>query len=371
MLLCRHFYSHCSLDTPGPPFTHPSVPYQAHYIGATSPRSSPSHYLDAIQALLRAYELDVQHAGLTHDHNNDQDGRIIDIVPLVVNTMGWTKGLGADLCRKIEDTLQPSMIFDILNPAVDESYLSGRSSETDTSFNTHVVDAIPPTLVTSRHSAADLRQLSILSYFHAIFPNISTPRNLPSAVATAWSTSLPLCAQLPYQLDTSTALDMIVLSGVGSEDVVPSEVYHVLNGAIVALVSCEPDTLDFDDTQKEAEDTIARLPYSQGAAPPSPSTSTCLGLALVRSVSTLSSLEPAQLQIVTSVPPSLLASIPPRVIVKGEMELPIWGFLDFRNEGRVAGVPKTQVPYLRWGKGEGLGGEKRRTRRNLMRKGQA
>jgi polynucleotide 5'-hydroxyl-kinase GRC3/NOL9 len=58
-------------------------------------------------------------------------------------------------------------------------------------------------------------------------------------------------------------------------------------------------------------------------------------------------------------------------LVKGEMELPIWGMLDFRNDGdEVAGVEKGSVPYLQWGKGEGLGGEKRRVRRNLMRKGQ-
>ena len=45
--------------------------------------------------------------------------------------------------------------------------------------------------------------------------------------------------------------------------------------------------------------------------------------------------------------------------------------LDFReDEGGVAGVEKGQVPYLQWEKGEGLGSERRRVRRNLMRKAQ-
>ena len=59
------------------------------------------------------------------------------------------------------------------------------------------------------------------------------------------------------------------------------------------------------------------------------------------------------------------------MLIKSELELPVWGMLDFReDEGGVAGVKKGQVPYLQWGKGEGLGSERRRVRRNLMRKAQ-
>ncbi|KAG1775748.1 hypothetical protein EV702DRAFT_1233957, partial [Suillus placidus] len=50
------------IDNPvfGPPFMHPSLPYRAHYVGATSPRCSPAHYLAAIQALLETFKLEVQ-----------------------------------------------------------------------------------------------------------------------------------------------------------------------------------------------------------------------------------------------------------------------------------------------------------------------
>ena len=77
------------------------------------------------------------------------------------------------------------------------------------------------------------------------------------------------------------------------------------------------------------------------------------------------------MHVLTPLPPHLLAKC--RIVVKGEMELPIWGMLDFRVDGEsgsVAGVEKSKVPYLQWGKGEGIGGERRRVRRNLMRKGQ-
>ncbi|KAI0080491.1 hypothetical protein K474DRAFT_1689126 [Panus rudis PR-1116 ss-1] len=352
----------------GPPFSHPSIPYQSHYIGSTSPKSSPSHYLDAIQALIRAYELDVQHAGLTHD-NGEDDGRIIDVVPLVVNTMGWTKGLGADISIKIEEFIQPSKIFEFAPLVPEDGHAQEpRRQGVPTTSVQPILSAQTP------FTAAEHRQLSILSYFHANFPSPCSPRMVPSPSATSWNVSLPLCAQPPYELEASTALDRIILTGPGAEDVVPTQIGRVLNGAVVGLVSCDPGTLDIDDDvpQDDAEDGSLSVPYTQGMSPPSPSTSNCLGLALVRATSPSSHSDNITLQVVTPVPSSLLASARPRVFVKGEMELPVWGFLDFRsNDGRIAGVNKSQVPYLKWGKGEGIGGEKRRVRRNLMRKGQS
>jgi len=82
-------------DFTGPPFTHPSLTYRAHYIGSTSPRASPSHYLHSIQSLLETYKLDLQFPASIGDPTPG-DERIYDVIPLVVNTMGWNKGLGAD-----------------------------------------------------------------------------------------------------------------------------------------------------------------------------------------------------------------------------------------------------------------------------------
>jgi len=148
------------------------------------------------------------------------------------------------------------------------------------------------------------------------------------------------------------------------EDVVPTEIGRVLNGAVVGLVSCEPGAIDVDMDSSPSDQTI---PFIQGASPVSPSISTCHGLALVRAVSPNST----HMHILTPLPPYLLAKC--RVMIKGELELPVWGMLDFRSdggEGSIAGIEKTKVPYLQWGKGEGIGGDRRRVRRNLMRKGQ-
>ncbi|KAI0059362.1 hypothetical protein BV25DRAFT_1860655 [Artomyces pyxidatus] len=345
------------IDQPvfGPPFTHPTLPHQAHYIGSTSPRSSPSHYLGAIHALMQTYLLDLQFATSLVDveeSDHPEDDRIADVIPLVVNMMGWTKGLGEDLSRKIEAVVEPTDIFELevpveaTWPTTQTEPFAAHSDEA----TIHRLEAIPPSAQATRFTAADHRTIALMSYFHAVFPS-TPPRALQQVSAAAWNTALPLCAVPPYEVDTNVALDRVVVTGPGSEDVAPTELLRVLNGAVVGLVHSE---------EASAGEGTA---YTQGAAAPDPISSTCVGLALVRGVS------PEHLHVLTPVPPHLLTTA--RVLVKGELELPVWGMLDFRTEnGDVAGVDRARVPYLRWGKGEGVGAERRRVRRNLMRKGQ-
>ncbi|PBK72170.1 hypothetical protein ARMSODRAFT_987216 [Armillaria solidipes] len=326
----------------GPPFTHPTLPIHAHYIGATTPKSSPSHYLSAIQSLVQTYRLDIQtptDMGIEGD-----DDRTWDRIPLVVNTMGWTKGLGADLLQKIHAMVEPTQIFEFEAPIIDNSWPTRAPAH-------HLIKPIPSS---NLYSAVDTRTLSIMSYFHAVFPSAINPDSFRQITAMKWNTSLPLCAKRPYEVDISAAVDQVILTGAGTEDVRPSEIQCVLNGALVGLVSCEPGSLDTP---------LDGIPYTQGALPPSTQSSSCYGLALIRSLS------PSVLHVLTPSPPASLHKA--RVLVKGEMELPIWGLLDFRTDkDEVAGVEKGKVPFLQWGKREGLGAEKRRVRRNLMRKGQ-
>ncbi|KAI8984899.1 hypothetical protein BD414DRAFT_417604 [Trametes punicea] len=356
----------------GPPFTHPSVPFAAHYVGATSPRSSPSHYLESVQALLQQYDVDVQDAPLDEGRSDEADGRVVSHIPLVVNTMGWTKGLGADLTRKVEDIVGPTDVFTLVAGSSSDDQNNGCMSAAATTQahsapgpRVHVLDIVS-SVVAAYYTAADHRNVSIMSYFHATFPQGPPSSPYASLLPTSWNTSIPLCAQPPYEVDCQVAVDRVILTGAGMEDVVPQEVHRALNCAVVGLISCDPGT---STAETPLEGTIApALPYEQGALPPLPSTSRCVGLALVRAVS-----PPPRnlLQIITPVPPSLLHSA--RVLVMGELQLPVWGMLDFRtldDGAEIAGYERAKVPYLRWGKGEGVGGERRRVRRNLMRKGQ-
>ncbi|KAK7470505.1 Polynucleotide 5'-hydroxyl-kinase grc3 [Stygiomarasmius scandens] len=349
----------------GPPFTHPTLPNQAHYIGALTPRTSPSHYLAAIQALVQYYKLDVQ----TPVDTTSEDSRIDYCIPLVVNTMGWAKGLGADLTAKIEEMVQPSHIFEFEAPIHDGGWSKSNITtiaSVDYSSTPRQHKLLEPITPLPNYSAVDHRIITLLSYFHAVFPSPTIDANdfirdlkegLRQVTACTWNTSLPLCAVPPFEVDVPSIVDRFVLCGAGSEDVIPAEIERVLNGAVVGLVSCDPGTLDTNDTDSRTHGVI---PYIQGSDLPSPLASVAHGLALIRSLSPGGS----SMHVITPVPSALLTTT--RVFVKGEMELPVWGMLDFRSTERdgdevtVAGVPNGKVPYLQWGKGEGLGGEKRR-----------
>jgi polynucleotide 5'-hydroxyl-kinase GRC3/NOL9 len=316
------------------------------------------------------------------------DARIEDIIPLVVNTMGWSKGMGADLNARIEEILEPTHIFDFRSLSHQEdcmhnqtpAYLYPSHGTSDPPEGRHrrydIEPAISPLGSSStNYRPADLRTLSLLSYFHAIFPSLSeTSCPVPNMMVSSWDSSLPLCARPPYEVLPSVALDEVILTGPGAEDVVSTEIGRVLNGALVALVRCEPGVEN--DAYASESSRAGGIPYTQASFPPSPHLSTCLGLALIRALPSIhNGSGEIPMHVLTPMPISCLASC--RIMVKGEQELPIWGMLDFRSHGsngsiigEVAGVERDEVPYLRWGPSEGAGGEKRRVRRNIMRKGQ-
>lgn len=359
------------------------MPYAAHFVGAASPKWCPSYYVECIQALVQSYNLDIQHGALLAGNDEkDADKRTLGVVPLIVNTMGWTRGLGSDLSLKVEETVEPSQVFELEAPQADDTYsayppFDGANMHTPGAPDrVHKVAAVAPPAAASFFSAADHRTLSVLSYFQATFPpfvpsispdapEAAPPEPVVSRIAQTWDVSLPLCAQLPYEIDCKAAFDHVILVGAGMEDVVPSELPRVLNGAIVGLVQCEPGAMD--DFPDSPDLPSHHLPYSQGGSSPSPFSSNCCGLALVRSVSHTE--EGLRMHLLTPVPSERLLGA--RVLVKGELELPIWGMLDYRSaQGDIAGVERDKVPFLRWGKSEGAGAERRRVRRNLMRRGQ-
>ncbi|KXN92566.1 Polynucleotide 5'-hydroxyl-kinase GRC3 [Leucoagaricus sp. SymC.cos] len=363
----------------GPPYTHPSLPFRAHFIGATTPRASPGAYLDAIRDLIDVWKVDVMQPSELNDGGGDN--RVTDTIPLIVNTMGWSKGLGADLMQKIEEMAEPSQIFDF---AIDDAsypdipHLSSQPEDHSTT-KTHTLESAPASVLSTNFTAADHRNLSILSHFHALLPSRAPGHDLDQLTAEAWDVSLPLCAVPPYEVDVRAAFDQIVLTGAGSEDVVPEELDKVLNGALVGFVGSDhPYQSQNSSTSKNSRNSSSQIPYIQHQPLPPPSESKCIGIGLIRAVSFPSPNTPhtsAILHILTPTPLGLLADA--RILVKGEMELPIWGMLDFRefengDTGGVAGVEKGKVPYLQWGRGlEGaIGAERRRFRRNLMRRGQ-
>lgn len=315
---------------------------------------------------MQSYNVDIQFGDAQEPDLPDH--RVSDLIPLVVNTMGWTKGLGADLMQKIVGITQPSDVFDFEAFLTDEwdQYPMDELPLPLSVGNIPQLHAIQPSLPHSgptRFAPADSRHASILSYFHAKFPGHRTNRS--DLYAESWNTSLPLCAQAPYEVTIGVGFQSAVLIGPGAEDVAASEVSLVLNGAIVALVS--QSSQDLPVLHGSPPDTA--LSYMPGRPPPSPILSECLGLAFIRSLHIDARSRPAasKLHILSPIPQFMLAHS--HTLVKGSMEMPVWGLLEFRGEECVGGWEKQNIPYLRWGKSEGIGEARRRVRRNVMRHG--
>lgn len=276
-------------------------------------------------------------------------------MPLVINTPGWTKGYGSILLRQLTELADPSHMFifpELPNndpfAVIQEPDLGIPPDSRSAIFH---LDPIPPSPLTARYSAADFRTASLLSYLHAQLP----PNRLNGlgVQCTRWEATKSFISMEPWSVSYKSggAIDRVYLCGPWAGDVVSSEIARVLDCAIVGLVDGGQTAHPEGDNQG--------IPYIRNDQLPSPESSTCLGLGLIRAVDEASSC----FHLLTPLPPSVLARC--RVLMKGEIELPVWGFLNFGED------PGDGAPYLDWGSAKGVaGGEKRRVRRNVMRKGQ-
>ncbi len=114
---------------------------------------------------------------------DNEDTRIQDTIPLVVNTMGWSKGLGADLNQNIESLVDANHVYDVQAPVREEYPMSvpaipmgntygaySHHAMEESTAAIHILEPITSFSTAAGYTAADHRTLSILSYFHAKFP---------------------------------------------------------------------------------------------------------------------------------------------------------------------------------------------------------
>lgn len=367
----------------GPSFTHLSIPVASHFLGSTSPASNPSSYLAAISALLSTYTHDVEYPLLNdrvRNRTTESSRKIRDRVPLIINTQGWVKGLGADLLMKLKQESNPTHLFLFESTPIDESNEGGWNEHGDIAMSAQnevnndcevlKMESAPLSPLESKWSAADLRTLGYISYFHSLFPPLplpsSTDRLLVNQLPVGWDFTAALITKRPYGINWTSGGNQVKSVYIIDQEVQYEHVLHALNGDIVAVVSEESQA-----GEEEAESltsSSSTFPYSLDASLPSPTHSNCLGLAIIRSIDPSSH----RLHLLTPIHPTRLDS--PVSFVKGTaIELPISLVLDFNASesevtNGVARVDWRDVPYLSVDN-EGAGGRKK-VRRNLMRRGQ-
>jgi polynucleotide 5'-hydroxyl-kinase GRC3/NOL9 len=194
--------------------------------------------------------------------------------------------------------------------------------------------------------------VSTLSYFYST-------QLQSSAFLRKWDFSTPLVAVTPYEVILGETIRAVYMIGEGADGILSDDLPLALNGSTVALL--EIQHIDPD------------MPvYEQNRQLPSLDDVNCLGFALIRAVHDPSSdIQNMKIHLTTPLSADSLARI--NAIAKnGAMELPTPGLMDWRDRGEeaqgVAGVPWGEVPFFDVGTG-GVGVERRRWRRNLMRKG--
>lgn len=337
------------LDSPllGPAFTHPRDAVRAHFIGSLNPRLESEHYIACIADLLEHFRYNEQYPS----QSSSSSRKIADIVPLVVNTQGWVKGLGAELLTEIErladvthniafaateadeDALdleqqQPRKLFD------GEDY--GLEDEPAMSYGAVLsVTAATSSPLASRYSPADMRLLSILSAFQ-------------TTGEAAWNFDHSLAGCVPLEMQTSIIKE-IYLTGDGSEHVSEEDAWLSLPGSIVGLIS-----------RSEADDAELAV-YQPGRLLPSPTATELIALAFVRAVAP----DNSAIQLVTSARPDSLARV--TGLIRGELEMPLAGVVDWQQSIDEAGAD--EVPFVSSREDRGVGMGKKRWRRNIQRRG--
>ena len=323
----------------GPPFTHPKIPIHAHYLGAYTPLSCPDEYLSCIRQLFELYRTEYAH------------------VPLVINTQGWVKGLGEDLLHQIMIITEPTHIctFEVASnedipdangwtssPSKPMASLPNRNGTGPEELS---LEPAPESPLQARHTSADLRLLSLMSCLHSRL----------GSHATRWDFSAPLAAMQPWEVNVGSEgpIRQIYLEGEGSDGVNPADLPLALNGAVVGLLRCP--------------ETPGEL-YVQGRVMEDRTAVSCLGLGIIRGVRVTST--GMTIHLLTPLSPKSLGDVH-AIIKNGVIELPTCGLLDWREENQmmIDGKRWDEMPFMETAEIRGFGIERRRYRRNIMRKG--
>ncbi|XP_064633023.1 polynucleotide 5'-hydroxyl-kinase NOL9-like [Lineus longissimus] len=236
----------------GPPFTHQRNAECMYYMGASSPGDNPSFYIDCVKKVFSVYQ------------------SMVPKIPLIINTMGWTQGMGIPLLMDTLRIVGPTFIVQLQSSSYYRNYAPLTTEyvlktpgwkHTDTKNSGHVhhehfMIQSPTNLATDGHEkykAADHRDLAILAYFSHVLPPSVSLMNIHSIQ--------------PYVLKWSS-----VAVHVANAVVPQAQIMYALNATIVAL--CHADTSLMIQGKDE------RLPKSFSKMP----TCDCIGFGVIRAI---------------------------------------------------------------------------------------
>ncbi|KAI4244823.1 MAG: hypothetical protein LQ352_006689, partial [Teloschistes flavicans] len=216
----------------GPPFSHPTTlaggfrVLRSHHIGAVSPRDDPIYYLRSVLDLSEYYL------------------RNYPLFPLVVNTAGWIQSSGLDLLAEFIQHLSLTDVVytSILGPS--EVVQSISQVATASGVSVHLLSCQP--VEAAPRSAADLRMMQTLSYFHL---------DEPEGEYLHWN-STAITNMSPLSVHYAGSGQAIYGVQCLGQEVDPDFLLDVLENSIVGIVVIEDDIalpFPFDTPQPDSE----------------------------------------------------------------------------------------------------------------------
>ena len=210
----------------GPPFMHPRKAAQACFIGDTTPKSDPVLYLNSVLYLVEWYRTRGTQA--LKDHLDARNISVDHLVPLVINTPGWVKGLGFEILDRIVQQVRPNHVVELCTNTAKDLPKEESGWKDNLGLRIHYLQAhkfSAPNGV----SALDVRSLMWLSFSHQC-------TGLPFDL-NAWTQDLfskaasSLCSCIPYRVNLSSVRVTSTSNFEFPDKLLP----NVLNGSLVAL----------------------------------------------------------------------------------------------------------------------------------------
>ena len=264
---------------------------RSHHIGNVSPRDNPRYYLDCISEL-------VSH--IPHD------------VPTIINTPGWTKGTGFELLASQIEILRPQYVI-VLSRVSDDSLTktlhpiaSGCGSHLLVVDSTNVV---PPSVALT---AADLRPLSIMNYFHQVG-------------FEKWDFKTHLTSWKPWVVKFSGTDEERGIFGVAiqGEELLLEDILCAINGTMVAIIIVTSNAnIGVSFTQEGIPILNGRKSLFMD-----PKVTRCVGYAVIRGINS----ENGLMMLLTPWDPTGLADGECVILERGRVNLPVWGMWDYKK----------------------------------------
>ena len=272
---------------------------RSHHIGNISPRDNPRHYIDCINNLL------------SHDSGN---------TPTIINTPGWTKGTGFELLTSLIEIASPDFILVLSNAGNDTLARNLHPLASKLEIDLLLVEAgntIPPVIPLT---AADLRTLGIMSYFHRI--GFDT-----------WDFTTHLMAWKPWIVKFNGSSEERGICGIAiqGEELLPEDIVLAINGTMVAII------LISSTSNEEISLTPEGIPMLSDREVKfmDPGVSRCVGYGVIRGIDVRN----GWLMLLSPWEPSTLEEGEKVILERGHVSLPVWGMWDHKN-------PKVLGPWL-------------------------